>query len=182
MLKCCDEPLTFSDALFICGGEIMKKNVFLFIVDVIVDVEIIEASFVYDPDSAEFRDFEDDILDAFDLRGYELEDEMYSDRNGSKSRYYMFTKVVNNEILEVLVKLRVSDHMPDDRIRRGQTIKQKDLSKKFAKDYADKLIERHYPNTKKYKIRNINILFNDVNYQSYDEALNAITDKLDSIH
>lgn len=159
----------------------MKKNIILFTIDVDIDVDIIEASFQYDPDSAEFRDFEDDILDAFDLRGYELEDEMHSNRNNSKSRYYMFTKVTDDEILEILVRLRISDHTAPDRMVDGQKARQKDLSDQFVKDYTKKLVETKYPESKKYKIKNITILFNDIDYNSYDEALDAITNRLDSI-
>lgn len=159
----------------------MKRHSELLIVDVYIDAEVIESAFKFDPDSGEFRDFEDDILDALEVRGYELQDEMYSNRNSSKSRYYMYTKVQNNQLLEILLKIRVSDHPMVDRVNRGQLRQGSDLSDQFSKHYAEDLIQNMYPESKKVKIKNIDIVFDNQHYQSYDDALNAILDRVDRI-
>lgn len=141
--------------------------------------EAIENGSIMNVDKCKFHDFEADILDMFEQRDYELEDEFGSPVKGSNSHYYIYTKVENGVKLKVLVKLRLSDHCIPDRFIRGKQVSQKDSSAKYTKELAKSIAKDKYNQTRGYRSRNIDIVFNDKHYTSYEDALRDIEASLD---
>lgn len=151
-----------------------------------IDIEVVRGSSVvngsinldrYDPD---FDYFETNMMLAFDVRDFDLEDAYESNVKGSSSKYYIYTKIDPvGQRLKVFVKLRISDHVAPDRKKNGERISQKELSVDHVKEEAAKYAREHFNQRRGYKPRLIDIIFDDEHFTSYEKALCEIEDRLD---
>lgn len=148
-------------------------------VDVHFYKDDIAAASILDINNPAFQDFELDILEACDIRGFELIDESKSSVAGSNSHYCTFVKTTEDGTrLKVYLKIRISDHEIGDDSRRDipkYSKRDQDYVNKRAKQYA----QENFGQPRGYRARRIDIVFNDDNYTSYESALRAIEDRLD---
>lgn len=149
-------------------------------IDVTLYDAIIYSGTILDLDDPEYLDFESNVLTAFEIHGFELDNYYTSNNKNSASQYYIFTKT-NEEgtKLQVLVKLRVSDHTNEGR-KVGEVYKSsRKLSQGYVKKLAKDIAEERYGQTRGYRGREIDIVFDDNHYTSFEKALRAIEDRLD---
>lgn len=130
--------------------------------------------------SAEFEDFELDILTACEIRGYELHDEHTS--SSSNSKYYIYIKKTDTGKLRVLVNLRVSNHHAKDRIIKGKFIREKELRRKYTAKIAKEIAEKEFNQKSGYSNRQINVIIDGSIFCNYEDALRAIEYKLDEFN
>lgn len=148
-------------------------------IEVVGDVCNLYSGTILDVASSEFSDFETNILDACDIRGYQLEDSYVSNVENSISHYYIYSKVENGVRLKVLVKIRVSDHKAPDRVIHDQAVSSQELSSMHVKNLAKEIAKERYNQDRGYRPRNIDIIFDDDHYTSYESALRDIEHRLD---
>lgn len=149
-------------------------------VDVIYFRDTVEASSILDINDPAFLDFEADIMSACELHDFELEDSYQSDDENSISQYYIYVKTdEDGSKLKVFLKIRISDHIPPMRAEHGELLTYDERDSKYTKQKAKEYAEMHFNQPRGYRIRRINIIFNDDNYTSYEKALQAIESKLD---
>ena len=132
-----------------------------------------------DIDSSEFNSFETEVFGAFLLHGYELESCHDHESDSGHSYYYVYTKVENDIKLKMIVELRLSDHPANDRMIKGKLVPNKKSAEAHLKKLAQELATK-YGQTRGYRYRRIDIIFDDNHYTSYEEALREIENKLDS--
>ena len=142
--------------------------------------EAINSSTILDLKDSRFYDFESEVLAACEIRDFVLEDSYQSNREGSVSQYYIFTKTnPEGTKLRVFLKIRISDHEAPGREIGGKFTTQKKLATenlhKISKEYA----ESNYNQHRGYKARLIDIVLNDEHFTSYEQALQEIEDRLD---
>lgn len=130
----------------------------------------------------EYEDFIDTLMYLLNIHNYELYNQHDSNREYSNSHYFTYFKFDPETEVEIklIVNIRVSDHENIDRVqdgvyetglqRRNAYIQQqvKDLSKDWAF-------------SKKFKSVRFDIIFDNIHYQSYDDALDALRSKLDEL-
>lgn len=144
-----------------------------------IDVyEVVECSVDLNLEDSEFIDFEESMDLIFQIRGYELQRSYDSNRNDSITRYYVYTKIEDDVRLKAFVSVRVSDHYSPDRKIGDKTVKEYQLRNKYVAKQAKKLAQS-LDSKNEYLARSINIVFNKNRYETYDDALNEFTKRLD---
>lgn len=135
---------------------------------------------ILDVDDPAFVDFEINIMSACDIHDFELIDEYASNNPNSLSKYYVYEKT-NEEgtKLKVLLKIRVSDHTIPDRKASGKLTTYTKRDQRYMNHEAKKLATEKYGQSRGYRARHLNIVFNDENFTSYEAALRAIEGSLD---
>lgn len=142
--------------------------------------DAVEAASILDINDPAFLDFEADIMTACELHDFELEDSYQSDDENSVSQYYVYVKTSpDGAKLKVFLKIRISDHIPPAREENSTLLTYDERDSKYTKQRAKEYAESHFNQPRGYRVRRINIIFNDDNYTSYEKALQAIESKLD---
>lgn len=133
-----------------------------------------------DMDSLEYIDFEESIQMIFASRGFELDKMKNSDNAHSRTRYFTYAKITEDNKLQAFVQLRVSDHFsPDRKDYQGNIVPEWKVRNNHVYNLArDKAKELDYHG--KYIARSINIVFNGTIYRTYESALKGIEKRLDS--
>ena len=140
----------------------------------------VEASSILDINDPAFKDFEINVLSACELHDFELEDSYASDNKDSISQYYIYVKTNRDGTkLKVLLKIRVSDHVLDDRKLNGKLVTYNKRDLKYMNDQAKEYASKHFNQSRGYRARHLNIVFNDDLFTSYEDALRAIEESLD---
>ena len=155
--------------------ELLELDVCVNLVD-----SSVEASSILDIDDPAFRDFEINILSACELHDFELEDSYASNSQDSISQYYIYVKT-NEEgtKLKILLKIRVSDHVIPDAEIDGKLISYNERDRRYMNQQAQQYAKEHFNQSRGYRARHLDIVFNDDKFTSYEEALRAIEDNLD---
>lgn len=142
--------------------------------------EAINSSTIMDLKDSRFYDFEAEVLAACEIHDFELEDSYQSNRVGSVSQYYIFTKTnAEGTKLRVFLKIRISDHEAPGREIDGKFATQNKLSTENLHKIAKEHAETHYNQHRGYRARLIDIVLNDEHFTSYESALQEIEDRLD---
>ena len=159
--------------------EIIDNNI-IFEIDIygITDDDIMREDLSME--GGEFEEFLFNIELAFDTYGFELIKKEHSNRQDSKSLYYYFKKVENNNIVTAIVKLRISDHTLPDRIYGNTKITGTQNAKKHFSNFVKDVL-KDYNQTKGYKKRLIDIVLNGIRCASYEDALTKIETTLNDL-
>lgn len=111
-----------------------------------------------------FQDFIVFVGDTLVNHGFEIVEESWSNRKGSRSYYFHFypSDTNNNVLVEFMIIFRVADHFLSDGMQRSQ-------------NYRHQLAQKHKNSEDKYqKIRFKQILVGDRRFQSYADAKKEI--------
>lgn len=161
---------------------IAKNNPMLELeVDIHYFKDYVEAASILDLNDPAFYDFEMDVLEACEIHDFKLEDSYKSNDPNSMSLYYIYVKT-NEEgtRLKIFLKIRISDHNPPSwKVGDTEVVTYNDRDKAYMANQAKEYAEKHFKQPRGYRIRRINIVFNDEFYTSYGDALIAIEDELD---
>lgn len=163
---------------------VSKRNRKSSMLELCVEVEYfrdaVEAASILNLTDPAFLDFEADILTACEIHDFELDDSYQSNEDNSVSQYYVYVKTTDDgSKLKVFLKIRISDHIPPDREIDGEMTTYDERDSKYVKQKAKDYAMTHFNQPRGYRARRINIIFNDDNYTSYEQALRAIESKLD---
>lgn len=157
------------------NSEMMKLTI-----EVVFEREEVAASTILDINDSRYFDFEHAILMACELRDFELIESYRSDSENSVSQYYIYTKTDPNGVkLKLLVEIRISDHTAPGRRIRGKNVSQEKLRNEFLKGKAKEIAQDKFNQTRGFRWRPIDIVFDDDHFTSYEQALREIEDRLD---
>lgn len=163
------------------SSDAMKTKVVRLTVDIESD-EIITSSEELTQEDIEYSNFEEDIQVNLELRGFILEEEHESDRSGSCSKYFTFSKVEDDLKLKLVIVLRISDHKGRSKqISKGVWKSEKQLRAHYAKKKAEALMKDKYQQSNFPEVRSLDIVFDNTHYTSYTKALRAVLDKVKEI-
>lgn len=160
------------------SSDKMKTKVLRLTVEIESD-EIITSSEELTQEDIEYTNFEEDIQVNLELRGFTLEEEHESDREGSCSKYFTFSKVEDEVKLKLVLVLRISDHKGRSKqISKGVWKSEKQLRAHYAKKQAEGLLKDKYQESDFPEVRSFDIVFDNTHYTSYTQALRAILEKV----
>lgn len=150
-------------------------------VEVVISGTILSSEEIpYDFQDSAFYAFESDILNACEIHGFELQDSYVSNRNGSNSQYYVYIKTNEDGTkLKIFLKIRISDHSVPDKVIKGKNTTYKQRDSRYVKDKVAKFAKETFNQTRGYKMRTLDIVFDDMHFRSYESALRHIENKLD---
>lgn len=157
-----------------------NDNTIIFNIDIygLQDSDIIEE--VLSLEGREFEDFISNIELLFNTYDFELVEKEPSSKPNSKSLYLYYKKVENEKVLKAFIRLRISDHDLPDRTVKGKFYTGTKLAQTYFNDKTKELA-KSYNQTRGYKKRMINIVLDGVSYNSYEEVLNHIEDRISTI-
>jgi len=149
------------------------------------DIEIspqesqIVASSILDTRSREYQSFVEGMIANFSIAGYKLHrssDYTHpSNRKNSQSEYYTFVKLENNVVVQVIVHVRISDHVVESDVG-GQK------RQRYVDRISQEIVEEYKSPNKRPLSIPINIIFNDeTGIESYEEALAVIRKSIASL-
>lgn len=154
-------------------------NILTLNIEVIFYKDDIAAASVLDIANPDFQAFELDLLEMCEIYDFELVEDHASSNKDSLSHYYTYIRTNKDGTkLKVYLKIRISDHaIDDDSSRDIASYKKRDEA--YVKNKAKEYAETHFSQPRGYRARRIDVIFNDQNYASYEQALRAIEKKLD---
>lgn len=140
------------------------------------NTEVFSASSILKTRSEEFGSFITGMITMIEAKGYLLNEEgcHKSNRRNSLSRYYEFIKFTDDLELELVVEIRISDHVLPNKVKNGKLLsgdarRAKYLNEKrmpeLAKEFDSEFIPVSVP---------VNIVFDQHHFTSYFKALKHI--------
>lgn len=158
------------------------SELYEFNIDIVESNSEVSAESILDTASPEYFDFETSVLDIFEMHEFNLEDAYQSNNDNSVSQYYIYTKLTDDGTkLRILVKLRISDHDVPDRTFRSGTASGRQLAESHTKHLAENIAKTKYNQSRGYRPRTLDIIFDDNHFVSYESALRYLEDRLDEI-
>ena len=139
----------------------------------------VDAGTILDTSSNEYAAFIKGMIVAFMDAGYELyndPDYTHSSNLGSESWYYTFIRVEDYVEIRIVVNVRVSSHSNSDRPW-GTA---QELRARYVDRSGDQLANEFQVSPKPLKVP-VEIIFNDDNFTSYNQALFSIHDTLEEL-
>lgn len=139
------------------------------------------ATSILDTTSREYESFVDSMIDMFDAAGYDLyRDSRYthpSNNDHSQSFYYTFLKIEDDVEVRVVVHVRISDHVNQDKKWASARQRRQRYIHKIAEE-----ISNEYGSTRRPMTRDIEIIFDDETYcKSYAAAEFQIRDQIEDL-
>lgn len=142
--------------------------------------DYVEADSILNTKDPAFMDFEADILTACEIHDFQLQDHYTSNDPDSISQYYVYIKTnEDNTKLKVYLKIRISDHVPEDKVIDDKLTSYAQRDAKYVKEKASRYAQENFNQRRGYRARRIDVVFNDEHYTSYETALRDIENKLD---
>ena len=155
----------------------MKRKFIKWVIEISpADVEIVSASSILRTRSNEFESFVVGMIAMIEAKGYLLNEDGCHDsnRSGSLSKYYEFIKFTDELETELVVEIRISDHLAPSKFQNGKKLtgemrRARYLTNRRMPETAEEFDSSRIP-----VAIPVDIIFNDKYLTSYFQALKEI--------